>query len=285
MSRIELYRFGAVDLPLYNPRLEGGSAPSQVATVTLADGRVWDAIGGERARAALPYMLNYEGLAAADDAAALQTTLAALFGMRGKRAKLYRRLLSDKNAIQWAWARLTRVPMPSGPSGQTTHIPLSFQFDILSTWRGHYHTRWTLNNGYFLNDGLYLNDGEFVETMSGASPHVITVTNAGNGICYDPVITITAGAAPITALTIATAGGTDIDWTGNIAIGDSLVIDCGAKSIKDDGVNAYVGFSYGGSHTANGWLELPPGDTAITIYRTGGSTDSTVQVDFRDTWE
>ncbi len=285
MSRVKLERFSTVELPLYNPRFQGGSAPSQAATVTLADGSVYDSSGAERARVALPYTLNYEGVALEDDAATLQTTLAALFGLRGKRAKLYRTLLDDADSIQWAWARLTRVPMPSGPSGQLTHIPLSFQFDILSTWRGHYHTEWTLNNGYFLNDGLYLNDGEFVETMSGASPYVITVTNGGNGICYEPLITITVGAAPITALTIATAGGTDIDWTGNIAIGDSLVIDCGAKSIKDDGVNAYVGFSYGGSHTANGWLELPPGDTAITISRTGGSTDSTVQVDFQDIWE
>lgn len=283
MSRVKLERFSTVELPLYNPRLQGGSAPSRSATITLADGRTWDAIGAERAAAALPYTLNYECVALEDDAATLQTTLAALFGLRGKRAKLYRTLLDD-DSIQWAWARLTRVPMPSGPSGQTTHIPLSFQFDVLSSWRGHYHTVWTLNNGYFLNDGLYLNDGEFVETMSGASPYVITVTNSGNGICYDPVITITAGGANITALTIATST-TDIDWTGTLTAGNSLVIECGAKSIKNNGVNAYSGFAYGGSHTANGWLELPPGDTAITISRTGGSTDSIVQVDFQDIWE
>lgn len=283
MSRIQLERFGTVELPLYNPRLQGGSAPSQAATVTLADGRVWDAIGAERAAAALPYTLSYEGVALEDDAATLQTTLAALFGLRGKRAKLYRRVLGD-DSVQWAWARLARVPMASGPMGQLTHIPVSFQFEVLSTWRGHYHTSWTFDDGYYFDDGLYFDDAEFVATMSGASPYVLTVTNSGNGICYDPVITITAGTNAITALTIATST-TDIDWTGNIAPGDALIIDCGAKSIKDDGVNAYSGFSYGGSHTANGWLELPPGDTAITIYRTGGSTDSIVQVDFQDIWE
>ena len=135
-----------------------------------------------------------------------------------------------------------------------------------------------------MDDGVSFDAAEFMDTMSGASPYVITVTNRGNGICYDPVITITAGTNAITALTIATST-TDIDWTGNIASGQSLVIDCGAKSIKENGVNDYVGFAYGGSHTANGWLELPPGDTAITISRTGGSTDSIVQVDFQDIWE
>ncbi len=113
----------------------------------------------------------------------------------------------------------------------------------------------------------------------------VTVSNDGNGICYDAVITITAGAANITALTISTANGTDIDWTGTLTAGNALLIDCGAKSIKNNGVNAYSGFAYGGSHTANSWLELLPGDTAITIDRTGGSTDSTVRVLFREIWE
>lgn len=283
MSRVKLERFGTVELPLYNPRLQGGSAPSRVATVTLADGRVWDAIGAERAAAALPYTLNYEGVALEDDAATLQTTLAVLFGLRGKRAKLYRRSLGD-DTIHWAWARLTRVPMASGPIGQLTHIPVSFQFEVLSTWRGHLYTSWEFDAGYEFDDGLYFDDVDYLETMV-SDPHTITVTNDGNGICYDAVITITAGAANITALTISTANGTDIDWTGTLTAGNALVIDCGAKSIKNNGVNAYSGFAYGGSHTANGWLELLPGDTAITIDRTGGSTDSTVRVLFREVWE
>lgn len=283
MSRVKLTTFGDVDLPEYNPRLGGGSAPTREATITLADGTIYDGIGASQAEAVLPYSLTYDCVAMEDDDATLQTTLAALFALRGQRLKLYRRLLSDEDVITWAWARLMRLSMPSGPIGQTTHIPLSFQFEILSAWHGHYHTTWFFDDGYYFDDGLYFDDGEFVETMA-SSPHVITVTNGGNATCRDGVISITAGTANISSLTIA-SGGTDIDWTGTITAGNTLVIDCGAKSVKNNGVNAYSGFAYGGSHTLNGWLELPAGDTNITITFAGGSTDSTVSVEFYDTWE
>jgi len=282
MSRVKLVSFNDVALPIYNPRLQGGTASSREATITLADGSVYDAIGADQAGIVLPYTLSYECVALEDDAATLQTTLAALMRKRGQRGKLYRRVLAD-DTIHWAWARPMRLPLASGEKGQTTHIPLSFQFQILSPWYGHYYADWLLDDGYYLDDGLFLDDEAFEDTMA-SSPHVIPVTNGGNGTCRNAIVTITAGGANITALTVA-SGDTDIDWTGTLTAGNGLVIDCGAKSIKNNGANAYSGFAYGGSHALNGWLVLPPGDTDITITFTGGSTNSTVAVDFRDTWE
>jgi len=282
MSRVKLVSFDDVALPIYNPRLAGGTAPSREATITLADGTVYDAIGADWAEIALPYTLTYECMALEDDASTLQTTLVSLMGKRGQRGKLYRRVLND-DTIHWAWARPLQIPSATGMGGLITHTPLTFQFQILSAWRGYYRIDWLLDDSYYLDDGLFLNDNSYTETMA-SSPHIITVTNGGNGVCRDAIITITAGAANITALTIAT-GYTDIDWTGTLVAGNALVLDCGAKSILNNGVNAYSGFSYGAVHTLSGWLELPPGDTAITITFTGGSTNSTVNVTFRDSWE
>lgn len=284
MARVYLTAFGDVALPLYNSRLSGGTAPSRVATLTLADGRAYDAIGADQAEPELPYVLNYEAVNLEDTEAAHNTALAALSAMRGKRAKLYRQLLSDDEVIHWAWARLLRKGETSGVgAGSPVHLPQQFQIQVLSPWYGHDHRTWLLDDGEYLNEGLFLDDGGFTETMA-SSPHTLTVTNGGNGIVRNAIITITAGSANITALTI-TSGDTDIDWSGTLTAGNSLVIDCGAKSILNNGSNAYSGFAYGGSHALNGWLEIAPGAVDITITFTGGSTDSTVTVEFRDVHE
>ena len=283
MARVYLADFDGVALPVYNARLAGGTAPSRVATITLADGRAYDAIGAEQAEPELPYILNYEAVNLEDTEAAHNTALAALSAKRGKRGKLYRRQLSDYT-ISWAWARLLRKTEQSGAGvASPVHLGQVFQFQILSPWYGHHHVDWLLDDGYYLDEGLYLDDSGYSVTLN-TSPKTLTVTNGGNGTVRNAVITIVAGSAAITALTIA-SGDTDIDWTGTLASGDALVIDCGAKSILNDGANAYSGFAYGSNHALAGWLELPPGDTDIVITKTGGSTDSTATVEFRDAHE
>lgn len=287
MSRVKLIAFGAVALPIYNPRLQGGTVATREVLMALADGSAYDAYGGDQAPPDLPYPLRLDVTALEDTQADLQTAVAALYALRGKRDRLFRRRL-DTGEVQFAWARLMQVPTTSGVGGLLTHLPLSFVWSVRTQWKGHDHTEWVLDDGEYLDEGLYLDDAGFTESMT-SSPHIITVSNGGSTPVRGVIITLAAGdVQQLTTITIA-CGNADFDWTGSILGGDSLVIDCGGKSVKNDGVDAYTYFDYGANHTIDGWLELAPGDNNITVtYSLGAGTntvDPTVTVEFQDGWE
>jgi len=120
-------------------------------------------------------------------------------------------------------------------------------------------------------------------TTLAASPQAMTITNDGDATCVNAIITVTAGSAAITALTLATDDA-ELSYSGTIAIGKELVIDCGALSVKNDGAAAYAGFTWTGNHTSRWWLPLYSGDNTLTVTWTGGSTDSEIKVEFYDAW-
>lgn len=162
--------------------------------------------------------------------------------------------------------------------------PVRMEFELLdSLWQGKDYTPWVLDAGILLDAGEYLDETAWLETMS-SSPHTITVTNGGNRRIDNPVITITAGSADITALTIAKTGETDMDFGVTISSGLALVIDCGAMTIENNGANSFSSLTLASGHVIPEWLRLDPGDNDIDVTFTGGSTDSTVQIEFRDRW-
>lgn len=280
MAGYTLERFGAVTLPIYNPETDHSPIAARQAVVqTIAGG--FDAWGSDDAPPDLPAMRSYRCIVLEDTVAAWRIALDALRAQVGKRSFLYRRA-DDDNSLQRCVARLIQnsVQRPYA-HGLAQEVELVFQ--LWTTWRGHDHRTWTLDSGELLDSGLYLDDGGFVETMA-SSPHTITVTNGGNRRVDNSVITITAGAAAITAITIAKAGETDIEWNGICASGNTVVIDCGSYTVRYAGINSYTGFALGGDHAVAEWLRLDPGDNDIVITFTGGSTNSTVKIEFADGW-
>ncbi len=206
----------------------------------------------------------------------------ALRAVIGTRARLYARMGDD--AVRWVNARLLDV------QERRTRRNFNFQrvvcrFHVPSPiWQGHDHTFWTLDSGELLDDALYLDDAGYTVTLSGSSTDVV-VTNGGNRVVTNPVITITAGGANITAVTITKTGETKIAWTGTLVSTKSLVIDCGKFTILNDGANAYSGkAAFDSNHTIAEWLRIDPGSNTVTVAFTGGSTDSTATIEFRDGW-
>ena len=210
----------------------------------------------------------------------VQTQLDALRALRGKRYKLWARTYGDE--VRFLWARLRRVDYRRTNRNFNSQ-PVSLTWRVGNQhWRGHDHTDWDLDEGYYLDDGLYLDDDGYTFTLNTA-PKFVTVTHGGNRATQDVRFTITAGAAPITVLTIS-CGDAEFTYTGTVAVGDQLVIDCGEQSVLNDGVDAYAGFSLGASHGIEEWILLEPGANEIEIARTGGSTNSTLLVEFQDRW-
>lgn len=144
---------------------------------------------------------------------------------------------------------------------------------------------------------VVFDDVEVVEiTTLASSPTAVTITADGNAAIDDLVITVTAGGAAITALEItnvtseATAGGVDteicdISYDGTIVAGKSLVIDCGAYSVENDGSDAMTNLTRETGHEVDGLFELRPGVVnTITVTFTGGSTDSTAMIQYEARW-
>lgn len=210
----------------------------------------------------------------------VQTELDALRALRGTRAKLWARTYEGE--ARFVWARLRSVDYRRTNRNFNVQ-PVSLTWRVGNQhWRGHDHAEWDLDEGFYLDDGLYLDDDGYTFTLNTA-PYYATVTQGGNRATPDVRLTVTAGAAPITVLTIS-CGDAEFTYTGTVAVGDQLIIDCGAQQVLNDGADAYVGFSLGASHAIEDWLLLEPGDNIIEVARTGGSTNSTLLVEFQDRW-
>jgi hypothetical protein len=51
-----------------------------------------------------------------------------------------------------------------------------------------------------------------------------------------------------------------------------------------DSTDAYAEFSLGSGHTIDGWCELAPGATSLTLTASGTLTGTNWTIDFADRW-
>lgn len=100
---------------------------------------------------------------------------------------------------------------------------------------------------------------------------------------------MTAQTSTITSLAIKRKIGAityeHLVYIGSIAAGESLVIDCGEQSAKNDGVGDSAHFSRGADHKYDGWMQLEPGDNTVEVTRTGGGATSSISFSFYDKQE
>ncbi len=279
-----LERFRTQTLPIYNPDADMSPAAAVDAMLaTIAGG--YDSYGYEDAPAKIPNPITYSATVYDEDAAIWRAEIDALRSLVRKSGRLYRRAIDD-DSVQWCEARLVRLSERK-KAGFPHWINFTFLFQARTLWHGADHSTWVLDSGEILDGGLYLDEGG--ETFTGSSPHIFTATNGGNRVVTNPVITVTAGGASVTSVTITKTGSggseTKIVWTGTLLTTKSLVVDCGKFTITNDGANAYSGkAAFDSNHTIAEWLRLDPGYNEVTIAWVGGSTDSTVLLEFRDGW-
>ena len=272
-------RFGTTTLPIYRPRTDVGTSGSKLLVTDLPGGGVFDGLGDDDAppaRTTIPKRCTIVG--ATDDAA--DTEFQTLRALRGKRDRLYRRRADGD--VEWCYARLEKIDSERVASN-LTHLNIAMLFLMLSPiWYGAEHgVPWFLDAGEFLDTGLAF-DTDDTFTLS-TSPKTCIVNNGGDKPVSNCILTITAGSAAITALTIAIAGISEFDYTGTIAIGKALVVDCGALTVENDGADDYAHFALDASnHKIDDWLRLAAGNNSVVVTRTGGDVDSTILFSFSD---
>jgi hypothetical protein len=116
------------------------------------------------------------------------------------------------------------------------------------------------------------------------SPKTVTVANGGNYQVKAIVLAFAAkAAAPVSNITVA-SGSCSWTWTGTIAATKTLSVDCGTRTIRNDGADAYAGFGFNPAHTVADWLVLQPGNNSVTITWTCGGTATELTFTYYEGW-
>jgi hypothetical protein len=159
----------------------------------------------------------------------------------GKYDKLW--VLMGDTTQRWRYARLlsAKASLQAG-FGTYQQYDLTFQF-FSSYWHG------------------------ADRSSSGAkagSP--FTLDNDGNRAITDAVLTWTPSGSSSTTFTLTVTGITQISYNDTVVAGKSLVIDCGKRSVLNDGANAYTDhFTLPAPHTIDDWLRIEPAGISVIL--------------------
>ncbi len=255
----KLVAFDNLVLPTYNRESGVNAAPPLQGYIETAGGG-FDSFGSGVAPASTPFPVTMRVVSSEETDAGQKAAIDALRSKIRTRGRLIRTGVADFTQ-HWVTARLVEVQQRTLYNSPGVQV-LNFIWEA--------STEWVETNA------------DVTETMTG-SPYAFGVENAGNRPVRNAIITVSADDAALTAVALSTTNGTALSWTGTVAAGDSLVFDCGAKSVKNDGVNAYSGLTYDSGHTIDDWLRIA-GSMDITITYTGGGSSPTATADFDDGW-
>lgn len=174
---------------------------------------------------------------------------------------------SGGTATRWANAKINNVGISERMAAITDKVQeVSLDFQVADA-------RWYSDNAA----------SGTVAACSGTATD-FSRANAGNATSR-PVITLVAGTAALTAgATIKRLVGTvvadRIVYSGTVAAGGTLVVDCRALSVKIGGVDSY-GTAFSADHPA--WLRLEPGSNDYRVELAAGKT-ANVTFEWDDTW-
>lgn len=210
----------------------------------------------------------------------------------GQRGKLERQALPSGD-LHWIWARLDAVDADHDPvQFNRTYIPVEFRWSILPpiVWRG--NTAGGLHlwdgSGQFNSSGWKFNEAVGAILLT-SNPQTVTVTNEGNAYVDNAIVKLEAGNYDIESFALWCSSGASWRFTGTVVAGTTLVIDCGAKSIKNNNADAWSQFQLDTGHRGRPWLRLAPGDNTIRVTVVGGdagseSVTTRVLVEFNHGW-
>ena len=285
MYKLDLFLSGLGIFTL-GQRMPSNDLSTGIATTVpfpLLAGGGFDALGTEQASSGV-YSLTKSYLIYFATQAERISHFEDLRELKGKRGRLIRKW--DDGASQYVTARVLGVKAERGIDNRHS-LECEVEFEVYSAyWHGGFTGVWTFDDGEYFDIGLFFDSGADDITLN-TSPKNFTITMGGNAISNDPVINVTAGSADITAIEIknTTAGHlAELDYTGTITAGKTLVIDCGAYTIENDGTDDDANFALGATHAINEWFRLPPGANTITVTITGGSTDSIINLDYHEAY-
>ena len=282
-----LTRFGLIDLEHYNQVDVIGSGPTPTSYYNLPDGGALDNFGSQQKHVGTVERTSSRRLRGATTAETEQLFF-QLLALRGTRDRLYRQTKAEK--YHWQYARLVEVTAQRSYEqtkfGDGIIQDVELRFVTQETfWRGALGGAWYFDSGERFDTGLSFDSAQSFDLTS--SPTAITVTTSddiGRATVRALQITVEAGSAAITSITIARTGGETITFSGTIASGNALIIDTGTMQVTNDGNDAYDDLTLSPTADLAAWFSLIAGDNDITITFTGGGTGSTIDFNYYEAW-
>lgn len=210
------------------------------------------------------YIVDEAGnnIVTADPSSVLRARIDDIKAQHGKRGYLVRRR-EDDGAEHYKYARLLAVDhvRTLKDTDQVARLELTFEAEG-RPWRSTFGT-------------------EASNTCVANNWTLIPVVNAGAEDVRDAVISVTASSLVGAVHVVAFIGDLIhyLSYTGAIAAGNTLVIDTGAHTVKNNGLDAYANFQLSpGNHNAPDWLLFPGGGarTDLLIYSLGSNSFASV---------
>ena len=116
------------------------------------------------------------------------------------------------------------------------------------------------------------------KTTIDSSPKTITVNTTGTAQTF-PIITVTAGSADITAMTIQNlTSDQSFSFSDTVTSGEVFIMDVEKLELTNNAVDSI------GSLTGDSQTVLFTGDNNFVVTITGGSTDSIITIDWSNRW-
>lgn len=273
-----LERFGSITLSPFNNSFPLSPVPTKLNLTQTASG-VYDNDGSDRGKQIFPFALPYNCVITEDVYNDNRAVLDELRAAVGTQAKLYRRARDD-DTVQWCMAKLPEAPH-DWPYTQRGYFEITLGFQQLSPWVGASHgIGWELDDGVLLDDGRNLDEEPPV--VLNTNPKAITITNNGNLPVDDIQFSVMAGSTPITRFEISTVD-RRLVWTGSLTNGEFVTIDAGACGVQKNGSNDYNSL-LAQQFNVKTWAQFKSGANILNVALTGGGTDSTIFVIYRDKW-
>lgn len=189
--------------------------------------------------------------------AMLRSQVDALRAQRGQSGPLWRVRISD-NARQWLTARLLQVRHERKRADMALVAEITCLFEsAMVAWRS-----------------------ESAATTSGnataGAPLGLLASNGGDVDVHDATLTVLCTSGTVTSVRVqGPEAGIDWTWTGTLATGQTLIVDCGRQTMRRGNTDVYSGWSRAAAHTAPGWLPLAVGDNPLLVTVVGGSATAT----------
>lgn len=257
-----LYQFGSTILPDYNEESDFGLVINVKRALDLPSGGALDLFAGERIRPKsrkVTKMCTLHGVTESE----LQTQMDALQALVGTAERLWRLRIADDNK-HWVDASFDGMPWKRKYGSMNRFLQdVQLSFTV-------YSPAWYSETTHNYSGGVVLAEPDDLTTVLAESGEttVLHIDYTGNIDQPAVIFTITA-TGTVTLVTINNVwNGYSFSYDGTLISGETLVIDTGAVSVKNNGVDDYAHFHPPANHEE--WMHISPGNNALLITIVGG---------------
>lgn len=279
-----LTRFGTLDLEHYNQVDTIGSGSTPTSYQLLPGGGALDRFGDRQMHPGA--VERTKSLRLRVSAETSTQEYMALLSLRGRRDRLYRRLVDG--SVQWIYARLVEVGAQRNFEQAKFRVIQDIDLRFVTEdafWRGALRSIWYFDSGEYFDTGLYF-DSSLIYPLTG-NPTKFTVdlsSDIGMAPTRAIVLTISAGNAAMSNITIVRTGGESLTFSGTVAANKQLVIDTGTMQVLNDGADAYASLILAPTADLSAWFTLLPGDNPVTVSFSGGGTGKQIEFSLYEAW-